>query len=163
MLFLLGAFAVLAAVCVTAQDNFTQVISGRPELSNLTTYLNNTAGMNDMFNSARNVTVLVPSDDNFKDLVAANIEPSEPLANSALIDGILTYHIINGTYRAADITSQPKFLKTLLDNPTFENVRSGQVIKAVKDGDDTKFQSGLLRNSTTTTNVCDIGQCRSHS
>lgn len=158
MIFLLGAFAVLAAVGVTAQDDFTQVISSRPELSNLSAYLNNTPGMKDRFSSARNVTILAPSDDNFKDLIAANIKPNEPLANSNLIDGILTYHIINGTQRSADITSKPKFLKTFLDNPNFENVRSGQVIKAVKEGNDIKFYSGLLRDSKSTTNVCGIDQ-----
>lgn len=149
----LSAFAVVAAVFVTAQDDFTQAISGRPELSNLSTYLNNTPGMRDRFNSARNVTILAPSDENFKDLIAANIEPSEPPANSILIDGILTYHIINGTHRTSDITSRPQFLKTLLDDRNFENVRSGQVVKAVREGDDTKFYSGLLRESKTTADV----------
>lgn len=158
----LGAFAVLAATCVTAQGDFSQVISSRPELSNFTTYLNNTPALRDGFNSARNVTVLAPSDDSFKDLIYTNIDASQPPANSSLIDGILTYHLINGTYRSADITSKPKFLKTFLDNPTFENVRSSQVVKAVKEGDDLKFYSGLLRDSKASTKVSDmlLSRCR---
>lgn len=149
----LAVFAVLAATCVTAQDDFSQVISSRPELSNFTTYLNNTPELRDGFNAARNVTILAPSDDSFKDLISTNINPAEPPANSSLIDGILTYHLLNGTYRSVDITDQPRFLKSFLDNPTFENVRSGQVVKAVKEGDEVKFYSGLLHDSKVTSPV----------
>ncbi|KAK2755582.1 hypothetical protein FQN54_006522 [Arachnomyces sp. PD_36] len=151
MHFSLGIFVALAATYVTAQDDFSQVISSRPELSNFTTYLDNTPELRDGFNRARNVTILAPSDDSFKDLISTNINPSDPPANSSLIDGILTYHLINGTYRSADISTEPKFLKSFLDNPTFENVRSGQVVKAVKEGEDVKFISGLLADSTVTT------------
>ena len=140
---LLSAFAVLVATCVTAQDNFN-------------TYLQNTPTLRETVDAARNVTILVPWNENFQELVSTNIDPSQPPANSSLIDGILTYHVINGTYRSSDITSEPKFLKTLLDNPTFENVRSGQVIKAINENDTTTFYSGLLKPSKAITKVSGI-------
>jgi len=49
------------------------------------------------------------------------------------------------------ITNSRVFVPTLLAKETYSNVTGGQVVKAVKSGNETVFYSGRLQNSTITT------------
>lgn len=55
------------------------------------------------------------------------------------------YHIIQGNYSNITDTS---FLPTSLLPPQYTNVTGGQRVEAVRNGQDIRFFSGLLQNST---------------
>jgi len=71
-----------------------------------------------------------------------------------ILTALLTYHVLNGTYLAGDITSTPAFVPSFLQNTSFTNVTGGQRVEAVRNGSDISFFSGLLEKSTVTTGVC---------
>ena len=60
------------------------------------------------------------------------------------------YHVLNGTYPASAVTETPLFLPTTLNDTQYTNVTGGQVVEAIKQGDDVVFYSGLLSNATVT-------------
>jgi uncharacterized surface protein with fasciclin (FAS1) repeats len=140
------SFAAFMAVNVSAQ-NFTTVISNQSELSDMSAYISSTPSLQSLFNSVQNATVLTPNNDAFRKLVSGPSNVSQPLGNASLINAILTYHIINGTHRASDITTNSSFFPTALNDSAFANVSSGQVVEAVKQDSTVHFYSGLVADS----------------
>lgn len=64
------------------------------------------------------------------------------------------YHIVNGTYPSSAVMDKPVFLPTMLNDTMYTNVTGGQVVEAVKQGDNVLIYSGLLSNATVTMAVC---------
>ena len=73
--------------------------------------------------------------------------------NNESLQALLQYHVLNGTYPASAVTDTPVFLPTYLNDTQYSNVTGGQVVEAVRQGDDVVFYSGLLSNATVTTAV----------
>lgn len=147
---LLGLAGYAAAQASNATLNST--LTSTPELSNLTSFLNLNPALIQALSSAQNITILAPSDEAFAQLI--NSSAGEALTTDAgLVSALLQYHILNGSYTAAQITNLSVFVPTLLNNETYSNVTGGQVVEAVKIGNDTVFYSGLLQNTTVTTAV----------
>jgi len=71
--------------------------------------------------------------------------------DTAAIQALLMYHVLNGTYPASAVKATPAFLPTLLNSSMYANVTGGQVVEAVTQGTSVEFYSGLLQNSTVTT------------
>jgi uncharacterized surface protein with fasciclin (FAS1) repeats len=140
------SFVALMAANVSAQ-NFTTVISNQSELSGMSAYISSAPSLQSLFNSVRDSTILSPNNDAFRKLVSGPSNASYPLGNASLVNAILTYHIINGTHRASDITTNPNFFSTALNDSVFANVSSGQVVEAVKQDSTVHFLSGLVADS----------------
>ncbi|KAF2712057.1 FAS1 domain-containing protein [Pleomassaria siparia CBS 279.74] len=143
ILSLLGLAAHAAAQ--TSNNTLNSTLSSRPELSNLTSLLNTNSALVAALENASNVTILAPSNEAFAALDMSS------LTDSSLVDALLQYHVLNGTYTAAQITDMSTFVPTLLNNKSYSNITGGQVVECIKVGDETVFYSGLLQNSTVTT------------
>ncbi|WEW56781.1 hypothetical protein PRK78_002234 [Emydomyces testavorans] len=140
------AFAAFLAGRVYAA-NFSQTISGIPELSNMSTYISQNTALQSMFDTPSNVTILAPDNAAFGDLVQVQPNGSVPLSNSSLINGILQYHILKGIFNTSNFTNTSQFIPTLLNDPTFTNVTSGQVVRAVQRDNTVHCISGLNQDA----------------
>lgn len=65
-----------------------------------------------------------------------------------MVAALLQYHVVNGTIQAANITSSPEFVDTLLMNQTYTTVSSGQVLEAQTMGGDVIITSGYKNQAT---------------
>lgn len=150
------------ASAVAAQDNSSNdtqslnaTLSGNDQLSNLTAFLSSAPGLISTLSQARNITILAPSNEAFSEFANTDIG-REASNNPYLLVALLDYHVLNGTFQASQITNQSTFVPTFLSNETYSNVTGGQVIEAVKVGNETVFYSGLLQNSTVTSAVSSL-------
>jgi uncharacterized surface protein with fasciclin (FAS1) repeats len=144
---------------VVAQDsgNDTQslnaTLSSDRQLTTLASFLALQPGLVSSLSQAGNITLLAPSNDAF--LEFARTDVGKTIASDpGLLASLLRYHVLNGTYQASQITNMSTFIPTLLTNTTYSNVTGGQVVEAVKIGNETVFYSGLLQNSTVISAVC---------
>jgi len=145
MLFKSLAISALAGAAV-AQD-LTTLLANTTELSNLTSYLELFPQLVTQLSSLSNITLLAPNNAAFAKLL--NSSAGAALANNdtSLIQGLLTYHVLEGTY--TNFTAK-QFIPTALQPPQYTNVTGGQVVEAVTDGNSTSFFSGLLANASST-------------
>lgn len=144
----------LASYAVAQNDttgSLNSTLSSNSNLSNLTSILSANPALLQALGSAQNITILAPSNEAFAQLT--NSSGAEALTNADVVAALLQYHVLNGSYTASQITNSSVFVPTLLTNATYSNVTGGQVVQAVKVGNDTVFYSGLLQNSTVTTAV----------
>ena len=147
----------LAAVA-TAQStlNLAAAVSSVPELSNLNSTLALFSDLIANLAETPNLTLLAPSNDAFAK-IQSNPEAAAAFNNTDLIQAVLQYHVLVGTYFAANVTETPAFIPTLLTNETYTLVTGGQVVQAVALNDSVTFFSGLLTNSTVTQAVSPFG------
>jgi len=150
MQFKLLSVAALAATASAQTMNLTTALMNNSMmLSNLTTYVSLFPSILSSLESATNITILAPSNAAFSMLL--NSTAGMALANnSAAIQAILTYHVLNGTYYASNVTSNATFIPTMLSNPAYANVTGGQRVEAITEGMNVTFFSGLLQNATVT-------------
>lgn len=140
------------AVAQNATRDLNSTLSSNSDLSNLTSILSTNPALLQALSGAQNITILAPSNEAFAELT--NSSGADALTDAALVSALLQYHVLNGSYTADQITNSSVFVPTLLTNGSYSNVTGGQVVQAVKIGNDTVFYSGLLQNSTVTTAVC---------
>ncbi|KAL1618358.1 hypothetical protein SLS54_007335 [Diplodia seriata] len=143
----------LAALASTALAQTTQdlnaTLSGIPELSNLTTYLGLVPEVLNSLSGANNITILAPSNDAFNQLMNTSLGTALT-QDPGLIQAVLTYHVLNGTYNSSQITEDTQFIPTLLTDPAYANVTGGQRVEVEEEDDNVVFYSGLLQNATVT-------------
>ncbi|KAF7513646.1 hypothetical protein GJ744_007697 [Endocarpon pusillum] len=134
------------ATAASAQEtmNLTAALASSPELSRLTGALGLVPGVGATLGEASNITLLAPSNAAFEELNATTLN------DTALIQAVLQYHVLNGTYYAENVTETPSFIPTMLMNSSYTNVTGGQVVEAVRRDGKVVFFSGLLMNSTVT-------------
>lgn len=154
---LTGLLAVVAAQAPAQNQtqNLTAVLTSTPELSNLTSYVSLFPAILAQLSQATNITILAPSDEAFAALLESPAGAAIRANQTDLIQAILTYHVLNGTFPASAVTETPAFIPTLLDNAMFENVTGGQVVEAVREGDMVHFISGLKEESMVSRAVRD--------
>jgi hypothetical protein len=75
------------------------------------------------------------------------------------VAALLTYHVLNGTYKSSAFTNTSQFLPTLLTNETYANVTGGQRVEARLNGSSVEIFSGLLQKSMVVTAVCPPLSC----
>ncbi|MCJ1282041.1 hypothetical protein MMC26_001364 [Xylographa opegraphella] len=144
MQFKLLSVAALAATASAQTMNLTATLMNNSMLHNLTSFASLLPSSLQM---ASNITILAPSDAAFSALL--NSTAGMALANNtAAIQAILTYHILNGTYYASNVTSNATFVPTMLSDMTYSNVTGGQRVEAITEGMNVTFFSGLLQNAT---------------
>lgn len=131
----------------THAANFSEAISGVPELSNMSAYITQNSSLESMFDAEDNVTILAPNNNAFSDLVYVQPNGSAPLANMSLISGILQYHILKGAYNSSDFTNKSRFIHSYLNDTLYTNVTDGQVVHIVKENDTVHCYSGLQNDA----------------
>ena len=147
MYYKLFVVAALAAMTSAQMMNLTAALMGSPDLSNLTTLVSANQQLLGALSMAKNITILAPSNEAFAKVASsAAISMNDTMA----IQALLSYHVLNGTYSAAQIKNTPAFVPTMLTNTMYSNVTGGQVVEAVKIMNNVTFYSGLLANSTVT-------------
>ncbi|KAJ4350160.1 uncharacterized protein N0V89_008781 [Didymosphaeria variabile] len=150
----LAILALASLVATQDSDTDTQslnaTLSGNDQLSNLTSFLSLNPAIVSTLSQASNITILAPSNDAFSEFAETDVG-RDIASNPGLLAALLQYHVLNGTFQASQITNQSTFVPTFLNNDTYANVTGGQVVEAVKVGNETVFYSGLLQNATVTT------------
>ena len=116
--------------------NVTSALASQPSLTNLTSFLSSFPQLLSALSTAQNITILAPSDEAFSAILSSPIITQN---DSAAIETLLTYHVLNGTYPASDVKSTPAFLPTLLKNSKYSNVTGGQVVEAIMQGTSVEF------------------------
>jgi uncharacterized surface protein with fasciclin (FAS1) repeats len=153
------SIAAFMGVAAAQQQNLTAALSSSPQLSNLTTFVSQFPQLLQSLSQASNITILAPSNDAFSEFLssdAGGMLASDP----GLLQAVLQYHVLNGSYPSSAITNTTAFVPTLLTNASYANVTGGQrVAAALVDGNVTFF-SGLLANSTVTQAVRLHALCR---
>lgn len=106
--------------------------------------------MLDSLSNANNITVLAPDNNAFNEYLNDSQVQDMVMMDPGLVQAVLQYHVLNGTYYADNITDTPTFVPTLLDNSTYENVTGGQVVEAVSNDGNVSFYSALRQVSYVT-------------
>jgi len=101
-----------------------QALNSTSQLSQLSTVLGLVPELVQALSSAQNITILAPSNSAFAQVPNATL--SSLTSNTGLLSALLQYHVLNGTYRGAQITNSSAFVPTLLTNPLLANVSTYQ-------------------------------------
>ena len=123
--------------------------SQNSSLSSLITLLGTQPDLVRALGSLTNITILAPNND----ALGRFLNSSSSVPSADAVTALLSYHVLNGTYYASNITSTPAFVPTLLANETYANVTGGQVVEAMAMNNSVLFYSGLGENSTVVTPV----------
>ena len=146
-----------AAKAVAAQaPTLAEVLAAQSEtLSSLTTWVQSQEAVYSLLAGAEDITILAPSNKAFEELANSPLA-SQLTSDPNFLTAFLSYHVLNGTYYASNLTSSPQLvLPTLLDLANYENVTGPQkVISRVSDGG-VSFLSGGGSLSTVQTAVRD--------
>ncbi|KAM0267470.1 hypothetical protein ACHAQH_010104 [Verticillium albo-atrum] len=97
-----------------------------------------------------NITILAPSNDALNTLLSDTTVAQQVTSDPSIVAAILQYHVLNGTYRAADVPDSAVFIQSLLSNETYEQVSGSQVVGAEAEDDSVVFYSALKTESTVT-------------
>ncbi|KAH7347058.1 FAS1 domain-containing protein [Pyrenochaeta sp. MPI-SDFR-AT-0127] len=135
----------------TENVSLDQALSSANELSQFRSILSLSPQLLQALSGASNITILAPSNTAFSNVDNATLQSLT--SNQGLVTALLQYHVLNGTYPFNAVLNRTTFVPTLLTNPLFTNVTSGQVIEANEraGGRNVTFYSGLLSNSTIST------------
>lgn len=140
------SLATLLASGVVQAQTLNDTISGNNLLSNLTSFISQFPGLLTVLSVASNITVLAPSNDAFSKFL--NSSAGLQLAGEPdIVQALLEYHVLNGTYSASEIQNNTMFIPTLLTNSSFTNVTGGQRVEATTDNGNVTFFSGLDQES----------------
>ncbi len=102
--------------------------------------------------TAKNITILAPSDTAFVNLMTRNPRSAELLVNARALAGVLQYHVLVGKLMSTDFSPKPKFPVTLLGSP-FANVTGGQRVELAFVNNTAKVFSGYKQAATVITAV----------
>lgn len=97
-------------------------------------------------------TVFAPTNAAFEKLPAGTVPTLLKAENKEMLQGILTYHVVAGDFKAADIVAAIKKGK---GTATFKTV-NGVELKAMLDGKNVKLQDAAGNVSTVT--IADVNQ-----
>lgn len=116
--------------------------------------LSNNSAVLDSLSDATNITILAPSNNALNMYLDESDVQDMIMMDSGLVQALLQYHVLNGTYYADNITDTPTFVPTLLDNSTYSNVTGGQVVECMSSGGNVSIYSALKHQSNVTQAVC---------
>jgi uncharacterized surface protein with fasciclin (FAS1) repeats len=114
--------------------------------------ISNNTDVLEALQGATDITILAPDNDAISELLKSSTVTES--TDSGLVPALLSYHVLNGTYKAADVKETPAFLPTLLGDTKYENVTGAQVVEAVTDGETVSFNSALKKAANVTEAVC---------
>lgn len=145
--------SLVSLVSAAAAQSLTEAIGSNPDLSALGGLVGSLPQeVQQVLGSASNITVLAPNNDAITKLLASPAGLS--LGNNTdAIAAVLQYHIINGTFPAAQIPEALTFVPTLLTNEKYSLVTGGQRVGVQREGEGVTVFSGAGANSTVVTAV----------
>lgn len=148
----IGSFAI-----TFAQDklpSLTELLNSQQNLSDFSALLTSYEDIYANLSSQQNITIFAPSNDAFVKLPYQVLGPAFATNNSDAIRELLEYHVAPDLYPSDSFNGTFKFLPTLLNNQTYENVTGGQMIAGVQQaGKVWVVVSGLGSRSTLTSLV----------
>ncbi len=127
----------LGAALANAQSLGDILASNPPNLSTLISLLKQQPELVSTLVGLQNITILAPSDSAFETLLANPAAASRVQNEPGFVPALLTYHVLNGTFYAADFVgaTETVFAPTLLTNEEYTTVSGGQHVSAsVQDG-----------------------------
>lgn len=137
----------LAVVTLVTAQSLDSVLSNMTEVSDFADYANGSYTHRLFFDNSKNITILAPTNSAFKSL---NISSSGCATgngselHNALIGARVVYHVLNGMYTTSDLGQVPKYIPSMLNNNSYENVARAQIVKAVRqENGDSIFVGGL--------------------
>lgn len=136
--------ALLGAASAQMTMDLNQTLAAN-NLTGLASLVGMVPGLLTTLNSAQNITILAPSTQSITQF-SETPEGAALASNPELLQAILQYHVLNGTFPAAAIPETPAFVPTLLTNPAYTNVTGGQVVEPLRSGQSVTVYSGLLQN-----------------
>ncbi|KAL9078120.1 MAG: hypothetical protein Q9157_002947 [Trypethelium eluteriae] len=152
MLFRLPLILSLGVSCAGAQS-LEDVLTSNSQLTSLVNALEEFPDLLEELNSAQNITVLAPDNAAFAALAstpAGQAAASDP----SLLEAVLEYHVISGTYLASDIPATGAFVPTLLTNASYTNVTGGQRVEGINtDGSVTFFSGGKAESDVSQADI----------
>ncbi|KAM7203323.1 beta-Ig-H3/Fasciclin [Rhypophila sp. PSN 637] len=136
--------AVVAAQLALGQT-LTEVLTAQN--SSLSTLIGLLQGQPDLLSAVAglsDITILAPSNEAFTTLLSDPAIAAAVQADPGIVPALLSYHVVNGTYYAGDLTSAPGpvFVPTLLTNETFTTVEGGQRVEVRGSSDGVSIFSG---------------------
>ncbi|CRK36038.1 hypothetical protein BN1708_006896 [Verticillium longisporum] len=135
-------FALSALVAAQDAPSLAEALASQNDtLSSLGSLLASQPALVEALSGLTNITILAPSNDALNALLQDTAVAQQVTSDPSLVAAILQYHVLNGTYRAAD---------SLLSNETYEQVAGSQVVGAVAEDDSVTFYSALKAESTVT-------------
>lgn len=120
---------------MTSSKNIVEVASNSSDHTTLVTAVK-TAGLVDVLSSEGPFTVFAPTNKAFEALPKGTVETLLKKENQKKLQSILTYHVLAGDYKAADVIDA---IKKGNGKATFKTV-NGDEIYAMLDGDKVKIK-----------------------
>lgn len=124
------AIALSLLARLAASQSLLEVIAGQESLSALATVLEGFPELVETLGAATDITILAP---NNEALAEADLSDLENIPN------VLSYHVVQGTFRSTDFSETPVFAATLLQDSSVTNVTGGQVVKIEVEDDDVEI------------------------
>lgn len=146
---LLPAATLVAGATATSLSDVLS--SQNSSLSTLNSLLASQPDIIKTLDDASNITVLAPSNDALSKFLSNPINAATVASQPSLLDALLSYHVLNGTWYTSNFTNLSVFLPTWLSNSSYANVTGGQVVEASLTGGgsgNVTFWSALKQNST---------------
>ena len=124
--------------------DLTTSLGNLPQLSNLTSYLTMFPDLVGQLSQLTNITLLAPNNEAFAQLLNSSAGAAITNGDTAQIQALLSYHVLNGTYQNYTMAG---VAPTALQPPQFTNVTGGQVVLVKGEEDSMAIYSGLLQTS----------------
>ncbi|KAH7357211.1 FAS1 domain-containing protein [Rhexocercosporidium sp. MPI-PUGE-AT-0058] len=145
-LFFTSALAVSAAAQMSLMEILT---TNNKTLGTLTNLLQNQPALTTSLTTARNITILAPSNDAFSKFLST---PAGQAASNdpGMLTALLQYHVLVGAHPSSELNNSI-YAHSMLTNATYANVTNGQVVQLSKMGGKVMVMSGLKEMSMATT------------
>ncbi|KAF3000016.1 hypothetical protein E8E14_004437 [Neopestalotiopsis sp. 37M] len=145
-----------AFVAITAAEPITNILAANSnELSTLTSLLGTVPELTNALSTARNITVIAPSNAAFQKAMAAMPDLATMVKNTTFLTDLLEYHVVQGLVSSSMFSTTPIFASTALQLPPSSNVAAGtttksQMVELVKSNADALVLSGYRQASRVT-------------
>lgn len=150
-------FLPLAAANIAFAQTLTEVLTAQNStLSTLVGLLQGQPDLLDAVAGLGDITILAPSNEAFTTLLGDPAIAAAVQADPGIVPALLSYHVINGTYYAGDITALDgsAFVPTLLTSEAFTTVEGGQRVEVRGSSDGVSIFSGGGAESKVSGAVC---------
>ncbi|ETS84905.1 hypothetical protein PFICI_02930 [Pestalotiopsis fici W106-1] len=142
-----------AFVVVVAAEPITNILSANSnELSTLTSLLGTVPELTNALSTARNITVIAPSNAAFQKAMAAMPELATMVKNTTFLTDLLEYHVVQGVVSSSMFSTTPLFASTALQLPvsTPAGAIKSQRVELIKSNADALVISGFKQASRVT-------------
>jgi uncharacterized surface protein with fasciclin (FAS1) repeats len=133
-----------------------------PQVFNLTNYLGLFPDLVQQLSSAQDITLLAPNNAAFAKLINTSAGAALTGGDTSMIQALLSYHVLNGTFYASNITTNASFVPTALTSMSNATLLNPASVKAIRMNNQVKFISGLLTQSTVTSPNHNFTGCTIH-